>query len=425
MDRRTFIGAMAGSIVPVRFALAAPPPSDTKATLNVFRPASDSDIRLSNAALERFKARYPSVTVNFQYVNTNPWGEYINQLMNHVGSNQAPDIVMMAIEGISTLGSRNLMRDIAPFIEADPSSKSLFEDIEPNLLNGLRYNGKLNYVPNEWNTVVTYYNTAMFAEEGIPAPAPDWTWADFLAVAKKLTKRDANGQVTRYGYLIPGGQFALSTWFLSNGTDRLTADGKASNVRDPKFRETLEFLHSLIYEHKVSPTFARNEQGHGPFIAKQTAMFAGTHGRLPEMLQAKFETVDVQYCPRNSAQVAIFGVGGLGITQASKNPELAWELLKELTGKANADQLAKDMRSIPAVRSAAMSPTYLAFPPNAKIFYGSAPTAKALVQPPNFAQVEDITMRHIEAYLTGNQRIEPMLDSLDSELGRAMARVKW
>jgi multiple sugar transport system substrate-binding protein len=425
MDRRAFIAGTAASLslIPLRPGQAAPA-ADVKATLNVFRPASDSDIRLSNAAMERFKARYPNVTVNVQYVNTNPWGEYINQIMNLVGSNQAPDIVMMATEGVSTLATRNLMRDVMPFVNGDPQGKALFDDIEPNLLNGLRYNNQLSYIPNEWNTVVTFYNAAMFAEAGLQKPKADWSWSDFLETAKALTKRDGD-KVARYGYFIPGGQFALSTWFLSNGTDRLTPDGRSSNAKDPKFAEALQFLHSLIFDHKVAPIFARNEPGHGPFIAKQAAMFAGTHTRVPEMAQAKMDTVEVQYCPRNKAQITICGVGGLGIMQASRNPELAWELLKELAGKANADQLAKDLRAIPAVRSSATSDAYVSYPPNSGIFYGSAARAKPLVQPPNFAQVEDITMRHIEAYLTNNQKLDPMLASLDDELSRAMARVKW
>lgn len=34
-------------------------------------------------------------------------------------------------------------------------------------------------------------------------------------------------------------------------------------------------------------------------------------------------------------------------------------------------------------------------------------------------------MRHIEAYLTGNRKIEETIDELDSELSRAMRRVQW
>lgn len=427
MHRRSFI-ALSGTAVALigltGVSLAAPP-ADTTATLNVFRSATDTDIKLTEAAIASFKEKYPNVTVVPQYVPANPWGEYINQLMNSLGGNASPDIVMMATEGISTLGARNVMRDIMPFVEADPSGQELFEGIEPNLMNGLRYNDTLSFIPNEWNTVVTYYNTAAFEEAGLEAPAPDWDWDTFLETAKALTVTDASGNVTRYGYMIPGGQFALSPWFLNNGTDRLTPDGRESNVRDPRFRETLEFLHSLIFEHKVSPTFVRNEQGVGPFIAGQAAMFAGTHGRIPEMIAADLKTVAVQYFPKKTEQIAIMGVGGFGITQASQNPELAWEFVKELTGRENSEALADLMRALPPLREAATSEKYVAYPENSEIFYGSAPIAQALQQPPNFAEVETIVMRHIEAYLTGNRGIDETIDDLDAELSRAMSRVRW
>jgi multiple sugar transport system substrate-binding protein len=427
MRRRNFI-ALSGTAVALigltGVSLGAPP-ADTTATLNLFRSATDTDIKLTEAAIASFKEKYPNVTVVPQYVPANPWGEYINQLMNSLGGNSSPDIVMMATEGISTLGARNVLRDIMPFVEADPSGQELFDGIEPNLTNGLRYNGVLSYIPNEWNTVVTYYNTAAFEEAGLEPPASDWDWDQFLEIAKALTVTDAAGNVTRYGYMIPGGQFALSPWFLNNGTDRLTPDGRESNVRDPRFRETLEFLHSLIFEHKVSPTFVRNEQGVGPFIAGQAAMFAGTHGRIPEMIAADLKTVAVQYFPKKTHQIAIMGVGGFGITQASQNPDLAWEFVKELTGKANSEALADLMRALPPMREAATSEKYVAYPENSEIFYGSAPIAQAIQQPPNFAEVETIVMRHIEAYLTGNRGIDETIDDLDAELSRAMSRVRW
>jgi multiple sugar transport system substrate-binding protein len=427
MDRRHFIG-LSGSalaLMGLSRAVLAAPAADIKATLNVFRPATDTDIQLTEAAMARFAQKFPNVTVSPQYVPTNPWGEYINQLMNGIGGSSSPDVVMMATEGVSTLGSRKILRDIMPFVDGDPSGKQLFDGIEPNLMNGLKYGDTLSYIPNEWNTVVTYYNTAAFEAAGVAAPPADWDWDKFLEIAKALTITDGAGNVTRYGYMIPGGQFALNPWFLNNGTDRLTPDGHESNVRDPRFRETLEFLHALIFEHKVSPTFVRNEQGVGPFIAGQAAMFAGTHGRIPEMIAADLKTVAVQYFPKKTDQVAIMGVGGFGITEASANPELAWEFIKELTGHENSEALARLMRSLPPQREAATSPEYVAYPANSEIFYGSAPIARSIAQPPNFAEVEAITMRHIESYLTGNTEIAPTIDALDDELSRAMSRVRW
>jgi len=66
MKRRDFnLGlanlGLAGLASGARPAFAAPPLADTRATLNVFRPATDADISIMNNASQRFARRYPNV----------------------------------------------------------------------------------------------------------------------------------------------------------------------------------------------------------------------------------------------------------------------------------------------------------------------------------------------------------------------------
>jgi multiple sugar transport system substrate-binding protein len=424
MKRREFAAGLAGLALGGRAAYAAVP-SDIKATLNVFRPATDADIQLMNHAMARFKPRFPNVEIKVQYVPTNPWGEYINQFMNVMGSGERPDILNIATEGVATLVGRNLLYDLGDILKTDPDAKDLLDDVEPNLLNALRYNGTLNLLPVEWNTTVVFYNTDMFQEAGLPPPSDNWTWDDLLASAQKLTKRDAAGNVTQFGYFVPGAQFALTTWFQTNDTDRLTPDGHQSNVRDPKFRETLLFLHDLIHKYKVAPTFTLNDFGYAPFTAKQVAMISGLHPLVRIMRDAKFTSADVQVVPYRKKQVNICGVMGMAMTRETKNPALAWEFMKVLLDREYMAEVAGNVRSIPSRRSAAELPVWTAFPKHYQLFYGAAAKAKPLMAPPNFAQVEQIMMRNVEAYLTGNQQIDPTINNMDDELSRAMGRVKW
>jgi multiple sugar transport system substrate-binding protein len=424
MRRRVFTAGLASLAATPMRAYAAPP-SDIKATLNVFRPATDADISEMKNAIARFKPKYPNVEVRVQFVSTNPWGEYINQFVNALGSGESVDIVSMATEGVATLVSRKLIRDLADILKTDPDAKELLDDVEPNLLNALRYQDTLSLLPTEWNTVLCFYNTDMFQEAGLAPPGPNWTWNDLLETAQKLTKRDASGRVTQYGYFIPGGQFALSTWFQTNDTDRLSPDGRQSNVRDPKFRETLVFLHDMIHKHKVSPTFTRNDFGFSAFAAKQAAIISGLHPLVRILRDAKFTAADVQVVPHNRKQINICGVLGLAMTSTTKNPALTWEFMKMLMDKDMENEIAGNVRSIPSRRSATMLPVWTAFPAHAAMFYDAAAKAKPLLAPPNFAQVEEIMMRHIEAYMTGNMAIDPAIDGMDSELSRAMSRVKW
>ena len=109
----------------------------------------------------------------------------------------------------------------------------------------------------------------------------DWTWDQFREAAKKLTKRDAAGNVTQFGYEVPNQNFFVQPWFLSNGTSPLNADWTASNMLDPKVSETLQFLHDLIHVDKVSPIPGKDTMDN-QFMAGQVAMISRGHWILRE-----------------------------------------------------------------------------------------------------------------------------------------------
>lgn len=417
-----FATLLAGVCLGVR-ALAAPPPVSTVATLNVFRWSSSADIVLINHAIQRFAKRYPDVTVKVQYGNPVPWGAYINQFVNSVEAGQAPDVVNMPIEGISTLVRGNLVRDLKPFIDADPEGQQLVRGTDPHLIEGLSYKGKLCFFPDDWNNIVVYYNTDMFKAAGLAPPAASWTWQDFLHDAEKLTRRDGSEHATQYGYFVPGTNFGLEPWLITNATDKLTPDQLHSNIKDPKISESLRFVHDLISKYKVSPAFTLNDVGSAAFGAKQVAMFSAGHWVMSDLQKVLAGHFDVQYPPRNRVSGTVFGVGGNGITTASKHPGLAWEFIKEIAGADYQDEQATLMQAIPTLRSAATAPDYVKLPANGAIFYDSARIAKPVQAPPNFAQVESISMRHIDSYMTGNADLDDTIAGLDRELTRAMSRL--
>lgn len=401
------------------------PPGDIRATVRIYRWGGDEDVKLVEAALARFKRRYPNVTVVVQRGRgTPPWSVYINQFMSSIVSGDTPDVVAMPIEGIATLAYRIPLVDIEEIAKNDPDSRPLLDNVDPNLLDGLRWKGKLNFFPNEWNCVVMFYNPAMFAEAGLPPPREDWTWDDMLEAAKRLTLRDADGAVRRYGLFVPGTNFALAPWFLTNDTSPLSPDWRRSNVADPRFAESLRFLYDLIHRHKVSPPFVENDLGVEAFAQGRVAMFCAGIWPTPDLEKAGIPFA-VQYFPQKRKRVTVYGIGGNCILRLSRNPELAWELVKELSGVEAQLAIATSRHAVASLRSVATRPDIVNIPPNGKIFYGSAATAVPIASPPNFAAVEDIVMRHTDAYLRGRASLEATIAAMDTELQRAMGRVKW
>ena len=65
-------------------------------------------------------------------------------------------------------------------------------DFFPEATDPFRWRGELMCIPQNISSLVVYYNKDLFDAAGLDHPAEDWTWDDFLATAKALT-RDLDG----------------------------------------------------------------------------------------------------------------------------------------------------------------------------------------------------------------------------------------
>lgn len=128
-------------------------------------------------------------------------------------------------EGVQLTIRRNLVVPLDEFINS-AEAKELLTDIDPALLKGFTVDGKLYLLPEEWNNMVIYYNTKVFKEAGITPPPDNWTWDDFLTLAKRLTSGE--GPDKRFGFGIPFFFFGLSPFWYSNETAVLKEDLKES-----------------------------------------------------------------------------------------------------------------------------------------------------------------------------------------------------
>jgi ABC-type sugar transport system, periplasmic component len=94
-------------------------------------------------------------------------------------------------------------------------------------------------------------------ELGLKEPTPDWTWDEFLALAKGFTKADKN----QYGYgMRGGGTWALlypSEFAYANGAEVLK-DGKVV-INSKEAVDALSWYLDLALKHKVTPPSAATD----------------------------------------------------------------------------------------------------------------------------------------------------------------------
>ncbi len=237
LSAMTAAGAVIAACAPAGQAPAAgggasAPAADSSITLTIFDFGGDADKKIYADAHARFAETHANVTIVDNFTPVTTWSEYSNKIVTQVAGGQSPDIINIAIEGARLLQSKNILVPLDDVISADASSKELTDDVHEALVAPFNIDGNTWYIPHSWNNMVIYYNTKIFADAGLEAPKADWTWDDFLEIAKTLTTGEGDNKV--FGFGIPNFNFGLTPWLLTNSTYQLTDDWTQSESERPQ-----------------------------------------------------------------------------------------------------------------------------------------------------------------------------------------------
>jgi sn-glycerol 3-phosphate transport system substrate-binding protein len=185
---------------------------------------------------------------------------------------------------------------IVPFDEFATSAedKQWLASFYPALMANSKAKGKIWGIPFQRSTIVLYHNKDAFKEAGLDPNKPPATWDEMVATAQKLTKKDASGNVTRWGMHIPSTGYAywmFQALCIQNGQELMNQDGNKTNFDHPDVIEALQFWRDLAAKHKVMPEgtidWGTMRQ---KFLEGATAMMWHTTGNLTAVKEgAKFD----------------------------------------------------------------------------------------------------------------------------------------
>ncbi len=116
---------------------------------------------------------------------------------------------------------------------------------ENMMIEGRQYGFPTN--PGPW---VIFYNKDIFDEAGVPYPEGDWTWDEFVEVAKKLTLKDPNSSRNRT-YGIMGYDLMEAIW--QNGGHLYSEDGTRCTLDSPEAVQAAQWLMDLQFLHECAP----------------------------------------------------------------------------------------------------------------------------------------------------------------------------
>jgi sn-glycerol 3-phosphate transport system substrate-binding protein len=377
-----------------------------------------------------FNKENPTIKVSPIYA-----GSYQDTIVKALTANKAgtpPAASVLLSTDTFTLIDDDAIVPVDNFVKTDDDKKWLNGFYKAFMLNS-QVGGKTWGVPFQRSTVVLYWNKEAFKEAGLDPNKPPATWAEMVAMAQKLTKKDASGKVVQYGVQIPSSGFPY--WLfqgLTTQNDVILANEAGTQTRfdDPKVIEALQFWVDLSKKHGAHPP-GIVEWGTTPkdFMEKKTAMIWTTTGNLTNIRNnAKFD-FGVAMLPAGKKRGSPTGGGNFFIFKKAPpaQQEAAFKFAKWLTQPARAAQWGIDTGYV-AVSPAAFDTPALKkyasdFPP-ATVARDQLQFAVAELSTHDNQRVAKALNDGLQAALTGSKTPEQAMKDAQREAERLLRGFK-
>jgi sn-glycerol 3-phosphate transport system substrate-binding protein len=270
-----------GLIAAVLLVAAQPARADTELTFYYPIAVGGPLTKVIDGYARQFEKEHPGIKVNPIYA-----GNYddarIKALAALKAGQSAPLSVLFSIDIYELLEQDAILAWDEVATSAD--DKAWLKAFYPALMMNGTYKSKVYGIPFQRSTIVLYWNKDAFKEAGLDPNKPPANWDEMTKMAAKLVKKDAAGNVQRWGVMVPSTGYAywmFQAFARQNGQDLMNRDGNRTNYAHPDVIGALDFWVSLGKRHKVMPE-GTIEWGtlRQAFTEGKTAMMWHTTGNL-------------------------------------------------------------------------------------------------------------------------------------------------
>jgi arabinooligosaccharide transport system substrate-binding protein len=314
--------------------------------------------RLESAVLESYLDVHPGLRVVQWRPSADPV-EYRRRLLDALLTPKPPDALLLDAGDLPSLSDGGLLLDLSPYLSRVGVTLGEYDS---TVLSAFRRGQAVYALPTGSSPLVIAYNKGLFDRAGVSGPAPDgdWTWDEFSAAAKQLTRdTDGDGAIDQWGTVVDRRVTSWLAWVWAGGGDVLCADGKRAIgcLDSPTTIAALRWYAGWVDHDRVAPR-SRTNDGIARFLAGKVAMVTVGHSAVP-LLRSRagvgLMRVGFTAIPHRAgvAPVTVIRAEGLAVPALALRRKLAVELVASLT-----DSLAGRLRGeagleLPALSSVA------------------------------------------------------------------------
>jgi sn-glycerol 3-phosphate transport system substrate-binding protein len=238
-----------------------------------------------------FEGENPGIKVKPVYSGS--YQDTITKVLTAAKGGDAPHLAVILSTDMFTLIDEGV---VVPYDEIARSTedKAWMGSFYPGFMKNSQTGGKTWGIPFQRSTVVMYWNKQLFKEAGLDPERPPQNWAELVDYGKKLTKRDAAGNVTTWGVQVPSSGFPywlFQGFTTQNGVELMNAAGTQTYYDKPEVVGALQHWVDLSRKHGIHPPGVV-EWGTTPkdFFERKAAIIWTTTGNLTNIRNnAKFD----------------------------------------------------------------------------------------------------------------------------------------
>ena len=390
-------------------------------------PDGDS-YAVMDAAIAQFEAEYPDVRVT--YVSGIRKGDYAEWLAERMVAGDEPDVFVVLADDFDLYAKTGALADLTEEMERDGEVSA--EAFYPAAFGFGQSGGHSYALPMECETTLLFVNKTLLAREGIAMPQADWTWQDFLAICRAVTRdTDGDGVIDQFGAYGYGWQHAAVT----NGAEPFRSDGRAAQFATGEMEEAVRFVYTLRQLARGQEVTARDfDMGRvafRPFTFAAYRTYKPYPWRIKKYMGFEWDCIPLPAGP-SGRSVSPIGTLLMGMSARTKHRALAWAFLKSYCyGEAVQRLVLRHGQALPARRSVLEEASA------AEVFGTDAQSARQLtphaisdllagaVLPPKFARYEEalqIADTEIQKFLSGSAVQYNAMNRLQKELNDYLQR---
>jgi sn-glycerol 3-phosphate transport system substrate-binding protein len=424
MDRRQFvIGAAAAGA-----ALGRPALVRAATEISFFYPVAVGGpiTKTIDGYAADFEKENPGIAVKPIYAGT--YQETIVKALTAHKAGTPPVTSVLLSTDMFSLIDEDAIVPVDDFAKGDAEQKWI-KSFFPAFMENSQTGGKTWGVPFQRSTIVLYWNKEAFKEAGLDPEKAPATWAEELAFAEKLTKRDASGNASQWGMQIPSSGFPY--WLFQGLTTQndvvlMNPEGDRTFYDKPAVIEALQRWVDLGRKHKVMAPGVI-EWGTTPkdFFERKCAMMWTTTGNLTNVrANAKFP-FGVAMLPQGKRRGSPTGGGNFYIFKKASRAqqEAAVKFAQWMTSPERAAQWGIDTGYVAVRPEAWETPTmkkYVDGFPAAAVARDQLKFAVAELSTHDNQRVTKALNDGLQAALTGGKSAEQAMKDAQGEAERLL-----